>query len=106
MRSIFFGIILTSLLSPSLMVAKEPPPIFVKKCKTCHGINGVATKAGLKRGAPPDLFKALRGQNVEEVKGIILDGVYTPEGKKKMPSYKNKLTMQEINEIIKYIKEG
>ena len=106
MRNIFCGIILIGLLSPSLGVTKEPPPIFVKKCKTCHGTNGVATKVGLKRGAPPDLFKAAHAQSIKEVKDTILNGALTPEGKKKMPAYKNKLTVQEIDEIIKYIKEG
>ena len=106
MRSIFFGMVLTSLLFPSLMAAKEPPSIFVKKCKTCHGTNGVATRAGLKRGAPADLFRAVHSQSTEEIKDTILNGALTPEGKKKMPAYKNKLTVQEIDEIIKYIKEG
>jgi len=106
MRNIFFGIILIGLLPPSLMVAKEPPPIFMKKCKTCHGTKGVATKVGLKRGAPPDLFKAVHSQSIEEIKDIILNGVFMREGKKKMPAYKNKLTVQEVDEIIKYIKEG
>jgi len=106
MRNIFCGIILIGLLSPSLGAAKEPPSVFVKKCKTCHGTNGVATKVGFKRGAPADLFKAVHSQGIEEIKDTILNGAFTPEGKKKMPAYKNKLTVQEIDEIIKYIKEG
>ena len=89
--------------SVSLASASEVPAVFVKKCKSCHGKDGNATKAGLRRGSPANLFEASHGKSKEELERVIKDGVFTPEGKKKMPPYKNKLNEGEIQEIIQYI---
>ena len=96
-------VILAVLGSVPLVSASEAPVVFVKKCKSCHGKDGTATKAGLRRGSPPNLFEASRDKSKEDLERIIKDGVFSPEGKKKMPPYKNKLNEGEIQEIIQYI---
>ena len=107
MRNIFIGIILTFTIGASTAYAENPdylpgetPILFVKKCKSCQGKDGRATKSGLRRGAPLNIFKAVRGKSADEIQEVIFNGVFK-DGKKKMPAYKNKLTEKEINEITK-----
>ena len=96
-------VVLALVATAPLVSASEAPPVFVKKCKSCHGKDGTATKAGLRRGSPANLFEASRDKNREELERIIKDGVFSSEGKKKMPPYKNKLNEGEIQTIIQYI---
>jgi mono/diheme cytochrome c family protein len=105
MRNIFIGIVMAFAIGTSTAYAENPdylpgevPILFVQKCKTCHGKDGRATKIGLKKGSPSDIFEAVSGKSVDEIEEIILNGV-VKDGKKKMPAYKNKLTKEEIREI-------
>lgn len=73
--------------------------LYKSKCQACHGPGGKATAVGKKLGArdfqDPDVAK----MSEEELAKI------TTDGKNKMPSYKGKLTDDQIKGLAKYIKE-
>lgn len=93
-------VIIGCLLIPSLGFTEEPRTIeqnWNKYCKKCHGSDGTATKIGLRFKSPENIYEAMKGKSVEE----ILIGIR--EGKNKMPSFKKKLTEEEMKELALYI---
>jgi cytochrome c6 len=92
--------VIICLLVPALGHAEESNPVgkvWNKHCKKCHGADGDATKIGLKMKSPENLYEASMGKTVEEIIQSIHDG------KNKMPSFKKKLTEQEIHDLAAYI---
>jgi len=83
--------------------APDAAKLFKKKCKVCHGKDGLASKSGLKKGSPEDLFASIKDWTEEQVVKNIT------EGKNKMPAYgpregkKAKLSPDEIKAVAKYI---
>lgn len=77
--------------------------IFMMKCKVCHGADGVATKAGLKKESPENLFVSIKDWTEEQIVKNVT------EGKNKMPTFgpregkKSKLTPEEIAAVAKYV---
>ena len=101
---------LSAFVSPALAeeaAAPAPAPdgeaIYMKKCKVCHGKDGTATKAGLKKKSPENLYASLSTWQFEAVVENIT------KGKNKMPTFgpregkKAKLTPEEINAVAKYV---
>lgn len=73
--------------------------LYKTKCQACHGTDGKATAVGKKLGArdfqDPDVAK----MSEEDLAKV------TTDGKNKMPSYKGKLTDDQIKALAKYIKD-
>ena len=73
--------------------------LYKTKCQACHGADGKATAVGKKLGArdfqDPDVAK----MSEEDLAKV------TTDGKNKMPSYKGKLTDDQIKALAKYVKE-
>lgn len=73
--------------------------LYKTKCQACHGADGKATAVGKKLGArdfhDPDVAK----MSEEDLAKV------TTDGKNKMPSYKGKLTDDQIKALAKYIKD-
>ena len=99
-------IALFAFISPALAEDAAPPngeKIYMKKCKVCHGKDGTATKAGLKKKSPENLFASLSTWTMEAVVENIT------KGKNKMPTFgpregkKSKLTPEEISAVAKYV---
>ncbi len=106
--------ILGSLLSLSLLIvptvmaaqkdspakeAKEGSSIFESKCFACHGKDAKGQTAMGKTLKIRDLHSAeVQKQTKEELTKIIEDG------KGKMPAYKGKLSKDQINDLVDYIK--
>ena len=65
--------------------------IYLKKCARCHGADGAKGRSG---AANLQLSKMENGM----ISQIIQNG------KKPMPAYKSKLTEDEINDLITYVK--
>ena len=65
--------------------------IYLKKCARCHGADGTKGRSG---AANLQLSKMENGM----ISQIIQNG------KKPMPAYKSKLTEDEINDLITYVK--
>jgi len=77
--------------------------LYMKKCKVCHGKDGTATKAGLKKESPENLFASIKDWTEEQVVENVT------KGKNKMPTFgpregkKSKLTPEEILAVSKYV---
>ena len=94
-------ILLTAFLLLSIdAYAEEPKSVlynWTKHCKKCHGEDGVATKIGVRMKSPENIYDAMKEKSIEEIFQSIRDG------KKKMPSFKKKLTEQEMRELAIHI---
>jgi cytochrome c6 len=93
---------LVALMAPTLLVVaadQKTEDLYKSKCQGCHGADGHATAIGKKLGArdfqDPDVAKMSEADLV----------AVTTDGKNKMPSYKGKLTDDQIKSLAKYIKE-
>jgi len=85
--------------STLLMAADSAQNLYKSKCQGCHGPEGKASAIGKKLGArdfsDPDVVKMSEADLVK----------ITSDGKNKMPGYKGKLTEDQINDLVKYIKQ-
>lgn len=78
--------------------------IYMAKCKKCHGEQGEgsekATQKLCKGYAVEDLrIDLIKDKSDDEVRKIIT------EGKEKMPAYAEKLTAEEIDEVMAYCRK-
>jgi len=72
---------------------------FKAKCAMCHGPDGKGeTAMGKKMG-----LKDLGSAEVQKMSDAELTGVIT-NGKDKMPKYEGKLTKEQIEEVVKFIR--
>lgn len=81
------------------MTAASTQDLYKSKCQGCHGADGKASAVGKKLGArdfsDPDVVKMSEADLAK----------ITTDGKNKMPSYKGKLTDDQVNDLAKYIKQ-
>jgi mono/diheme cytochrome c family protein len=93
----------SAVLAERTAVAAEPGlTLFENYCAPCHGVDGKArTPAGRKLKAK-DLAESKLGD--EDVRRQIREGWKDPRGTEKMPPFKQKLTTDEIDAIIAYVK--
>lgn len=79
--------------------ADSAQDLYKSKCQGCHGADGKASAVGKKMGAKdfsdPDVIKMSEADLAK----------ITSEGKNKMPSYKGKLTDDQIKDLVKYIRQ-
>jgi cytochrome c6 len=72
---------------------------FKAKCAMCHGADGKGdTAMGKKYG-----LKDLGSAEVQKMSDAELTGIIT-NGKDKMPKYEGKLSKEQIEEVVKYIR--
>jgi cytochrome c6 len=76
-------------------VAEDAAALYKSKCQACHGPDGKGSAVGQKMGAKP--FSEVKASDKELVE-------ITKNGKDKMPAYKDKLTDDQINELVKYVR--
>src|SRR5205807_3668454 len=83
----------------------DPKALFNDKCQKCHAEDGSGkTEMGEKLKTPD--FRSAKWQrhiNVDEMEKAIRDGI-TEEGKEKMPAFKKKLTREQIQALIDYVR--
>jgi cytochrome c6 len=98
-RLITTAILATSLASNlNLFAADDSQGVYKAKCQMCHGPNGEPTTAGKAMGAKPFSDPAVVKISDAELAGI------TSNGKNKMPAYKGKLSDDQINALVKYVR--
>ncbi len=80
--------------------------LFNKHCSTCHGKDG---KAGTKMGQAlkaKDLTSAeIKAKSDADYEKQMMTGTKGPDGKERMPSFKEKLQPGEVKEIVKYVRD-
>jgi cytochrome c6 len=90
---------LINLSAASLWAQNPAEATFKTKCAICHGADGKGeTAAGKKLGA-----HNLGSAEVQNQTDVQLAAVVT-KGQNKMPAYGEKLTADEINALVKYIR--
>ncbi len=79
--------------------ADEGADIFKGKCAACHGADGKGTTGMGKALKLRDLSSAdVQKQSDADLVNIITNG------KEKMPKYDGKLTKEQINDVVKYVR--
>jgi len=73
--------------------------LYKSKCVTCHGPDGKGeTMMGKKFGIKDLASAEVQGKSDSDLKGVISGG------KDKMPAYKDKLSSDQIDSLVKYIR--
>ena len=79
-------------------MADDAEALYKSKCQVCHGADGKGSPAGQKLGVhdfhSPEVAKESDAALIKTTK----------EGKGKMPKFEGKLTDDQINALIKYIR--
>ena len=87
------------LFSTSSFAADTGADTFKSKCAMCHGPNGAGDTAMGKKMGLRDLGSAdVQKQSDDDLNGIITNG------KDKMPKYGEKLSKDQISDLVKYIR--
>ena len=83
--------------------ADEPADVWKAKCKGCHGEDGKAkTKVGEKEKIPDFTTEKWQAEMADgDIKKVIADG---SDANSKMKPFKEKLSAQEIDALVKYIR--
>ncbi len=83
--------------------AEETKDVWNAKCKSCHGEDGKAkTKMGEKEKIP-DMANAdwQKNHSDEKIRAVITEG---SKDNAKMKAFKDKLTPEQIDALVKYIR--
>jgi mono/diheme cytochrome c family protein len=80
-------------------VADSGADLYKSKCAMCHGATGAGDTAMGKNLKLADLGSA----DVQKMSDADLAGIIS-NGKGKMPAYKGKLTDEQVNDVVKYIR--
>jgi len=83
----------------TISMAQSCADLYKSKCAACHGATGAGDTAMGKNLKLADLGSAeVQGQSDDALAGIITNG------KGKMPKYDGKLTKDQVNDVVKYIR--
>ena len=97
-KGLTIAALLATSLACNLFAADDAQDIYKAKCQMCHGPNGETTAVGKSMGARP-----FSDPDVVKMSDADLASI-TSDGKKKMPAYKGKLTGDQINALVKYVR--
>jgi cytochrome c6 len=78
--------------------AETGADLYKGKCALCHGPDGKGSAVGKKLGA-----RELTAADVQKQSDADLTTIVT-KGKNKMPAYDGKLTKEQIDSLVKYIR--
>ena len=98
-RLLFTGVTLVFVASSVFAADQSAQDLYKSTCQGCHGADGRGSVVGQKLGA-----KAFHDPGVEKMSRSALKKTIS-DGKNKMPAYKGKLTEQQIDALVKYIRE-
>ena len=79
--------------------AEDAAALYKSKCASCHGADGkgetaIGKKMGVRDFHSPEVAKMKDAELIE----------VTTKGKAKMPAYGNKLTAEQIKDLVKYVR--
>lgn len=98
-RALILGAAVTCFAISAFSADQKTQDLYKSKCQGCHGVDGKASAIGKKLGA-----KDFQDPDVAKMSEDELEKI-TKDGKNKMPAYKGKLTDQQIDDLVKYIKQ-
>jgi mono/diheme cytochrome c family protein len=87
-------------LTPALSLAQDGAATFKGKCAMCHGPDGSGKTAMGEKFSIRDI----RSADVQKQTDAELVQVVT-KGKNKMPAYEGKLTKEQIDQVVAYVRE-
>jgi len=98
--------VLLSGFAVSAAQAQDAKALYDKHCLSCHGATGKGDGPAGKAMKPPleGFAVSLKGKSDADIFKATKDGLKAP-GKSPMPGYAKKLTDDEINALVKYMKE-
>jgi len=98
------GALLVSLAVPAH--AEDGKPIFDKNCSTCHGPGGKGDGPAGKLLKPPpaDLATVTKSMSDADIAKVIKEGGRSVGKSAAMPAFKGKLTDDQINGLVQYVK--
>jgi cytochrome c6 len=99
-----FALLLSLSLATAAQAADETPTeLWTAKCKSCHGPDGRAQTQMGKKESIVDMSQPAwqQAQTDEDIREFISEG--SPRNKKMKP-YKEKLTPQQIDSLVGYIR--
>jgi mono/diheme cytochrome c family protein len=97
--SAIFVILTFAVVFSGVSLAQSGADLFKAKCAMCHGPDGKGQTATGKTMNIRDLGSAeVQSQSDADLTNIITNG------KAKMPKYDGKLTKDQINDVVKYIR--
>jgi mono/diheme cytochrome c family protein len=98
-RTAFVAVSLLALLFSTYTFADSGADIYKMKCSACHGLNGAGETMLGKNLKLRSLASAeVQNQSDDDLARII------SKGKNKMPSYDRKLSKDQIEDVVKYIR--
>ncbi len=77
--------------------------LFAKNCASCHGKDGKAQTPIARKLGVKDLTQSKLTE--PEIEKQIVEGKRDDRGKEKMPSFKSKLSAEEVKSLVKAVKE-
>jgi mono/diheme cytochrome c family protein len=98
LRGVITAAILVTSLAGYVFGADSAQDTYRAKCQMCHGSNGQPTAAGKSMGARPFSDPEVVKMSDAELASI------TANGKNKMPTYNAKLSSDQINALVKYVR--
>ena len=93
------GCLAVALVLSTFSVAEGGGDVFKAKCATCHGATGAGDTGMGKAMKVRDLGSA----DVQKQSDADLSGIIT-NGKGKMPKYEGKLTKEEIDSVVAFVR--
>jgi mono/diheme cytochrome c family protein len=98
-----FALVLALSLAATSAGAEDAADIWKAKCKSCHGEDGKAqTKMGQKESiADMSTAEWQKHESDAELREVIAEG---SKKNKKMKAFKDKLTPEQIDSLVKYIR--
>ncbi|MFL5353843.1 c-type cytochrome [Archangium sp.] len=104
MKTTRYALLLSLSLATAAQAADETPAeLWTAKCKSCHGPDGRAQTQMGKKEAIVDMSQAAwqKAQTDEDIREVISEG---SSRNRKMKPYKEKLTPEQINSLVGYIR--
>lgn len=106
MKKTFLAVLSLGLiaLGAQAQVDKKTERTWKAKCASCHGADGKAATDQGKKAAIPDYSDASfqKSKTDEQLKTAIANGVKTDKGE--MEGYKDKLSGEEIDNLVKLVR--
>lgn len=83
--------------------ASEVSDLFSDKCGVCHGDNGKGqTRMGTKFHSPDFTSAKWQARTTDEAARHTIENGAVVDGQVRMPPWKEKLTPQQVSDLIKY----